>query len=209
MIFAVLPVKDPARAKDRLSPRLSPVERAALARSMYEHVLAALLSARGIDRILVATSDPAPAAHAPRGGALVLEETTQLSHSHSADAAARHALALGATTVVLLAIDTPFVTPAEIESLLTPPLPHLRIVPDQAGTGTNALVRTPPDCIASRFGPGSFEAHLQQARDRGLACEVLRPRGLVFDVDTPEDYDRFLSTGGPPGWQDVGYDDTP
>jgi 2-phospho-L-lactate guanylyltransferase len=193
VIFAVLPVKDPARAKLRLSPRLSPVDRAALARSMYEHVLTALLSARGLDRILVATSDPDTAGHARRSGALVLQESAQISHSHSADTAARHALSLGAVTVLSLPIDIPLVTAAEIESLVAPPLPDLRIVPDAAGTGTNCLVRTPPLCIDSRFGPGSFEAHLQQARERGLSLEILRPPGVVFDVDTPEDLARCPS----------------
>lgn len=193
MIFAVLPVKDPARAKLRLSPRLSPADRAALARSMYEHVLAALLAARGIDCILVATSDRATAGHARRAGALVLEETAQFSHSHSADAAARHAESLGAATVVSLPIDIPLVTASEIESLVAAPLPALRIVPDAAGTGTNCLVRTPPLCIESRFGPGSFEAHLQQARERGLTYEIVQPPGVVFDVDTPDDLDRCPS----------------
>ena len=37
MIFAVLPVKDPAHAKNRLGAVLSPAERASLARSMYQH----------------------------------------------------------------------------------------------------------------------------------------------------------------------------
>jgi 2-phospho-L-lactate guanylyltransferase len=193
VIFAVLPVKDPARAKLRLSPALSIAERAALARSMYERVLAVLLAARGIDRTLVATSDSETAGYARRSGALVLEEATQVSHSHSADQAARHASALGAATVVSLPIDIPLVTAAEIESLVAPPLPALRIVPDAAGTGTNCLVRTPPLCIASCFGPGSFEAHLRQARERGLTYEILQPPGVVFDVDTPEDLVRCPS----------------
>lgn len=188
MIFAVLPVKDPARAKQRLAGVLSPGDRAALAHSMYRRVLDALRAARGLDRILVVTSD---ASIVPTG-VLVLEETDQISHSESADRAARHAASLGAATVVSLPIDLPLVTAAEIESLVAPPLPDLRIVPDAAGTGTNCLVRTPPLCIEARFGPGSFGLHLRQARERGLRVEVLRPPGIVFDVDTPEDYQRLL-----------------
>jgi len=57
---------------------------------------------------------------------------------------------------------------------------------------TNALLRTPPDVIESRFGPGSFAAHLEQARMRGVRADVARPAGLMFDIDTPEDVAELL-----------------
>ena len=67
------------------------------------------------------------------------------------------------------------------------------VVPSSDGTGTNALVRTPPNCIESRFGPGSFRAHLDQALSKGLSAEVLRLPGLMFDIDTPEDVAELLA----------------
>jgi 2-phospho-L-lactate guanylyltransferase len=66
------------------------------------------------------------------------------------------------------------------------------IVPSSDGAGTNALLRTPPDIIESRFGPGSFEAHWSQAQARGVPVEVARPAGLMFDIDTPEDVAELL-----------------
>lgn len=193
MIFAILPVKSPHRAKQRLSSLLSPLERASLARAMYEEVITALTNCRGIDRLLVVTADPYTSQHARSLGAIILEERRQLSHSQSADAAARRAIALGATTALSLPIDIPLVTPGEIDDLVAHPLPGLRIVPDQTGAGTNALVRTPPDAIDSHFGPGSFEAHLQQARERRLPVQILRPPGIVFDIDTPEDVAEYVT----------------
>ena len=188
MTFAILPVKDPCRAKERLAGVLGPAEREALARAMYHHVIEVLCAARGFDRIVVVTSDAATAADARRRGAAVFQEPEQLSHSRSADDAARRAAQLGAATVVLLPIDLPLVTAAEIEGLLAAaPRPGVLIVPSADGTGTNAVVRTPPDAIASRFGPGSFAAHLAEARARGVPVVVARPPGVVFDVDTPED----------------------
>ncbi len=68
------------------------------------------------------------------------------------------------------------------------------MVPSSDGTGTNALVRTPPDCIESRFGPGSFRAHLDQALSKGFHAEVLRIPGLMFDIDTPEDVAELLAS---------------
>lgn len=192
MIFALLPVKAPANAKQRLSALLAPDQRERLARLMYEEVLETLCSARGFDRVVVVTSDEAAANHARRAGALVFEETEQRSHSHSADHAARRAMSLGATTVLLAPIDVPLVTAEELEDLAARARRGIVIVPSSDGAGTNALLRTPPDIIESRFGPGSFEAHMSQALARGVPAEVARPTGLMFDIDTPEDVAELL-----------------
>ena len=101
---------------------------------------------------------------------------------------------LGALTVLLVPIDVPTVTPADFTRLAAATRPGLVVVPSADGTGTNALVRTPPDCIESRFGPGSFRAHLDQARSKGVPADVLRVPGLMFDIDTPEDVAEFLAS---------------
>ena len=193
MIFALLPVKAPRNAKQRLAGLLSAPEREALARAMFEEVLDALCAARGLDGIVVATSDERTARHARGSGALVFEEQEQLGHSHSANAAARRAMALGARTVLMLPIDVPLVTPTEIEDLVAMARPGVVIVPSLDGTGTNALLLTPPDVIESAFGPGSFERHLERARAGGAPVEVARPPGMVLDIDTPEDIAELLA----------------
>lgn len=193
MTFGVLPVKAPGNAKQRLSTLLSAPEREALARAMFEEVLAALLAARGLDAVAVATCDRQIAGRAQLAGAVVFLENGQRSHSDSADAAARRAMALGATSVVLLPVDVPLVRSSEIEALAAAaPRPGVLIVPSQDGTGTNALVRTPPDAIPSCFGPGSFRLHLDAAQAKGLRAEVARPPGITFDLDTPDDVAELL-----------------
>jgi len=184
-------------AKQRLNGSLSPSQRESLARLMFEEVLSTLCAVRGLDRIIVATSDRAVGDHATRSGAIVFEESEQLGHSHSADAASRRAMSCGAATILLLPIDVPLVTRAEIEELIEAAQvegakPRVIVVPSLDGTGTNALVRTPPDAIPSCFGPGSFRAHLDRARERGVPVTVKRPRGLLFDIDTPEDVEELF-----------------
>jgi 2-phospho-L-lactate guanylyltransferase len=61
------------------------------------------------------------------------------------------------------------------------------IVPDRHGTGTNALVLTPPDAIAPSFGPGSFARHVALAEAAGVPHRVERVSALELDVDTPGD----------------------
>jgi 2-phospho-L-lactate/phosphoenolpyruvate guanylyltransferase len=193
MIFAILPVKSPHNAKQRLTGFLPVEQREALARVLYRQTLAALRQAEGIDRVVVATSDLEVADHARCSGALVFEEGEQVSHSVSADAACLRAMQIGASTVLLVPIDVPTATPADFSQLAASAHPGLIVVPSSDGTGTNALVRTPPDCIQSRFGPGSFRAHLDQALSKGLPADVLRLPGLMFDIDTPEDVAEFLA----------------
>jgi 2-phospho-L-lactate guanylyltransferase len=187
MIFALLPVKAPQNAKQRLSNYLSPGQREALARAMFEEVLATLRTVDGLDRVVVVTSDETAKRRARGCGFDVFEEREQLGHSHSADRAVLHAMELGATSVILLPIDVPLVTKADIESLVAEAGSGLVIVPSGDGTGTNALVRTPPSVIKSCFGPGSFRAHVSQAEALNVPVKVLRPEGIVFDIDTPED----------------------
>jgi 2-phospho-L-lactate guanylyltransferase len=193
LIFAILPVKSPQNAKQRLRGFLAVEHRETLARMLYRQTLAALCQAQGIDRVVVATSDAEVADHARSLGALVFEENQQVSHSVSADAACLRAMEMGASTVLLVPIDVPTVTPADFSQLAASARPGVIVVPSSDGTGTNALVRTPPNCIESRFGPGSFRAHLDQARSKGLDADVLRLPGLMFDIDTPEDVAELLA----------------
>lgn len=193
MIFAILPVKSPYNAKQRLKEFLPAEQRETLAKILYRQTLSALRQAEGIDRVVVATSDPEFAGHARQSGAIVFEEIEQISHSASADAACLRAIQMGASTAMLVPIDVPTVTPSDFTQLAKAAHPGLIIVPSADGTGTNALVRTPPDCIESRFGPGSFRAHCDQALAKGLQVDVLRLPGLMFDIDTPEDVAEFLA----------------
>jgi 2-phospho-L-lactate guanylyltransferase len=193
MIFALLPVKAPKNAKQRLSGFYTPEQRERLARAMFEEVLATLCAVEGLGRVVVVTSDEVAADRARTLGAEVFTETEQQSHSLSADAAAQRALELGASTVILLPIDVPLVTREEIESLIAEAAPGVIVVPSADGTGTNALVRTPPGAIESRFGPDSFRKHVGQAEAAGIPLKVMRPPGLTFDIDTPEDIAELLA----------------
>jgi 2-phospho-L-lactate guanylyltransferase len=193
LIFAVLPVKSPQAAKQRLRGLLSAEQREMLARMLYRQTLATLCRASGIDRIAVATSDSEIADHARRSGALVFDESEQVSHSVSADAACLRAIKLGAKTALLIPIDVPLATPADFSRLAAAARPGVIVVPSADGTGTNALARMPPDVIGSRFGPGSCQAHLEQARSKNVHAEILPLRGLMFDIDTPEDIFQLLA----------------
>ena len=65
--------------------------------------------------------------------------------------------------------------------------PGVAVVPDRHGTGTNALLLSPPDVIAPSFGEGSRRRHLREALDSGITPAVEPLVSLGLDVDTPGD----------------------
>jgi 2-phospho-L-lactate guanylyltransferase len=191
VIAAVLPVKSPADSMRRLSGLLSHVEREELVRKLFHQALDSLSAVSELDLLIVVATEPSFIDAARCAGAGVLVETVQLGHSHSAERGVEMAIGLGAETLLAAPIDVPLATAADYEALLGAsrriPSPGLLIVPSSDGTGTNALVRKPPDVIPSQFGVSSFERHLSSGQAAGATVQVLHPPGITLDLDTPED----------------------
>ena len=136
------------------------------------------------------TSEPAAEAIGRGYGARVLHDDEQAGQSAAAEIGLRHAIEAGATRALLVPGDCPALDPAELGALLTRRVAgpaEVVIVPDRHGTGTNALLLTPPDAIAPAFGPGSRERHEAAATQAGVAYTVEPLPSLVLDVDTAED----------------------
>ena len=95
----------------------------------------------------------------------------------------------GIERALLVPGDCPLLDPGELDALLDHPAGErsVLIVPDRHGTGTNALLLTPPDVLAPSFGPDSRERHLAEAAAAGVPAEVVELESLALDIDTPED----------------------
>jgi 2-phospho-L-lactate guanylyltransferase len=193
--LAVLPMKTLSEAKRRLRHQLSPGERRALVEAMFSDVLVALRRATAIDRIVVVSADHTAQQIAAGYGASVTDDDER-GHNRAATTGVRTALELGADRVLMVPGDCPALSPADIDALIARPAGRrsLLIVPDRHGTGTNALLLTPPDALAPSFGPGSRTRHLEQAQAAGLEAEVVEVASLAVDVDTPEDLETLQET---------------
>jgi 2-phospho-L-lactate/phosphoenolpyruvate guanylyltransferase len=185
--LAILPVKSFPQAKQRLSPGLEPPVRRQLAEVMLEDVILAL-AASSLDEVIVVAAGAAPAALAQRHGARVITDNGQ-GHNEAARLGVQEALRARAERVIMVPGDCPALDPSELDELLARAIaaPSLIIVPDRHGTGTNALVITPPDAIDPAFGPGSCQRHVRLAEEAGIAHEVVVVPSLALDIDTPED----------------------
>jgi 2-phospho-L-lactate guanylyltransferase len=187
--IAVLPVKRWQEAKQRLGEGLTAGERKALAEAMLIDVLVALRRAQRVDQVLVVTGEPAAVALAEGYEAEALDDPADAGHSAAADLGVREAIRRNAHRVLLVPGDCPAVEPRELDALIEAAgdAPEVVVVPDRHGTGTNALLLTPPDVIAPAFGPGSCDRHAKAARGARAECRVDAVPSLSYDVDTLED----------------------
>jgi 2-phospho-L-lactate guanylyltransferase len=190
--LAILPVKSLKEAKQRLESGLEAGPRRLLAEAMLSDVLVALRRAQSVDRVLVVSSDHTAQQIAGAYGAALLSEDDH-GHNDAAERGVKQALRQGVDRALLVPGDCPLLDPTEVDRLIAhpAPAPSVLIVPDRHGTGTNALLLTPPDAMASSFGPGSCERHAAAAAAAGIHHEVVPVPTLGLDVDTPEDLEEL------------------
>jgi 2-phospho-L-lactate guanylyltransferase len=186
--LAVLPIKNFTEAKQRLESVLTPGPRRALAEAMFSDVLTALRRSSAVEDILVVTRDHGAQQIGGGHGALVLDDD-EPGQSAAAALGVRYAIEHEYERVVLVPGDCPMLSPGDVDALIAQAQgsPSALIVADRHGTGTNALVLTPPDSLAPAFGPDSRERHVANAEAAGTTFELVSVPSLELDIDTPDD----------------------
>jgi 2-phospho-L-lactate guanylyltransferase len=185
----LLPIKDLKNAKQRLAGTLTPEERFGLATAMLGDTVRAVKGVRLAQDIFVITNYEPAIRMAQENGWKILREERQISESDSVDTASRICSESGVTGLLRLPLDLPLVRSSDIDDLLTVECsaPALVIVPSRDGTGTNAILRTPPVLFPSHFGNGSFAKHLAEAERAEAQVIVRRNARLEMDVDDESD----------------------
>lgn len=190
-LWAIVPVKRLRRSKSRLAGVLEPAARAALIGGFLQRMLAELRQVEGLAATLVVSPDPVVWAIAQRQAVLLLKEERPLGLNSAVQQATAVAVADGATGVLVLPADLPFLGAADVAQMLAGrpfSQPTLVIAGDAQAEGTNALLVTSPDQFTFQYGPGSFQRHLQEAERWAMATEIVNSPGLQFDLDTEEDW---------------------
>lgn len=194
-MWLVIPVKDFAGAKQRLSGCLSPGERAELYQAMLEDVLECAGQIKTLDEIVLVTRDPMAMKLAGESGARVLREPANRSHTEAVRFAVDQLLKDGVGTMLTLPGDVPLVTTAEVNALIDAHAgaAAFTIAPSHDCKGSNAVMCTPPDIIPLEFGPDSYYPHLEQVRRIGIEPDVVSLPGIALDIDTPDDLANFAA----------------
>jgi len=192
MRVVAVPVKSLSRAKTRLSPALTGLERGALTLAMLEDVLDAALSVPGWETWVVSPDEVALEIAAGRGARPIPEAKPPLANAiRQVETKAKDD---GATALAVLPADVPLVTVDTLHEALRT-LGAVVLARSADGSGTSLLLRRPPRAIPARFGPDSFRRHVELAQARGLPVSIVERRELSFDVDRPDDILTLLADG--------------
>jgi 2-phospho-L-lactate guanylyltransferase len=192
MRVVAVPVKSLSRAKTRLSPALTGLERGALTLAMLEDVLDAALSVPGWETWVISPDEVALEIAAGRGARPIPEARPPLANAiRQVETKAKQE---GANALAVLPADVPLVTADTLHEALRT-LGAVVLARSADGSGTSLLLRRPPRAIPARFGPDSFRRHVELAETRGLPVSVVERRELSFDVDRPDDILTLLADG--------------
>jgi 2-phospho-L-lactate/phosphoenolpyruvate guanylyltransferase len=198
--WAVVPIRGLETAKTRLGGDLDAEERVDLVIDLLARTLRATRDSKRVAGTIVVTMDPVAAGIARDHDAVGLVE--RAPGLDAAITAARSvAIARGATAVLVLPADLPAIDSAAVDAIVDdsaralapadegtdlPARGIVAIVGDRHGTGTNALLISPPALIEPAFGPASRARHGAAAIVAGATLlELGGP--LSLDVDTGDD----------------------
>lgn len=206
IIWAIIPVKPLRDSKSRLSHILSPDDRAALTSRLLRNTLNVLRQVHDIHRTLVVSRDPAVLKLARQYEAVTFGESDKQDLNLALTRATHIAVAQRAESVLILPSDLPFLTPEDVEMMITGSDPnalngngnghgfrsrHVAVCPDHNNEGTNALLVCPPTSFTFQYGPNSFELHLEEAARLGMDRRIIHTPGIKFDLDTEKDWETF------------------
>jgi 2-phospho-L-lactate guanylyltransferase len=193
----LVPVKNLANAKQRLSSVLGPEARQELAQAMCADVLETLARWRQRPAVAVVTGDPFASDLAAGLGFEVIADDVNPGETGAIEMATAFCRERGADHTLVIPADIPLIESGELEKIVDSAPPEGAVlVPDAAGRGTNAALRAPADLLPLRFGNDSFLPHLTAAKATGLPCVVLNLPGIALDVDRPEDLQELAAAGG-------------
>jgi 2-phospho-L-lactate guanylyltransferase len=183
----LVPVKDLANAKQRLSSVLSQPARTELARAMLQDVIEVLAEFGGDDGALV-TSDPFAIDLAASRDFEVIRDDANVSETDAIRMATGVCERRGIQSTLVIPADIPLIAAAEIRTIYTKaPAIGSVLVPAQDGRGTNAILRRPAGLFSLQFGNDSFVPHRAAAKSTGHGCVELSLPGIGLDIDTEED----------------------
>lgn len=196
----ILPVKPFDDAKERLATGLSSEQRRLIAEAMVRDVVAALARAREVDGVVVISAEPKLAEIAgDLADAVIPDQRT--GHSDAAKSGVTWAIENAFDRVVMLPGDCPLLDATELDELIERTREdriEFAVIPDRMGTGTNALVISPPDAVEPSFGPDSRQRHIAMGLAASRRVAEHEVPSLALDLDTAEDLMELaerLSTG--------------
>jgi 2-phospho-L-lactate guanylyltransferase len=192
-LAVIVPVK--SAGKSRLSPILSAEERRALSESLFKGIMGTLSKSNLLAACHVVSSDPGVLGLASSLGVRTVREERDLGVNEAVRSGMMDAKE--SSEFLVLPSDLPLLGTADVNEVLRLREAGIRAVvsPSAAFDGTNALLFPRRPRFPLSFDNSSFWNHLAGASRLGLPVGICARKGIMFDVDTPEDLRRLARSG--------------
>lgn len=187
MLWALVPLKQLTRSKQRLGAVLAPEERKGLVLAMAHDVLTVIRQHAAIDGVLLVSRAPEAEKIAEECEVELFRESERADLSGALTEASRHVVSQhGASATLVIPSDVPLIRDDDIAAVLAQH-DSITVVPDVSGEGTNALLLSPPDIIAYAFGEQSFRHHTESSSAAGVTPTIVKNLRMSQDIDVPDD----------------------
>ena len=196
-LVIIIPCRGLQSGKQRLSTRLDPIARGDLNRWLLTNtVYAASAALNDPRRCIVVSPDPDARRLAGSLGIGIIDEPPGIGLNAALALARLKVCQAGADVVIVLPVDLPLLDAAIVRALVAESMRAVAagralIAPDRAATGTNALALDARLTFAFQFGADSCAHHYAEANRHGLGLTRYTIPQLAFDLDWPDDYDRW------------------
>jgi len=191
-LWAVIPVKNLASAKQRLKDCLGP-RREDFTLAMLEDVLAAVADSKAVAGTVVVTSDPKVADLAAEQGFVVAGEQGYDGLNAAIERGVSAVRRLGGGRIVVLPSDIPLLTGAELDRVIdtfdrqmgNTDDGAVGISPSSDAGGTNCLILGVRKAFTFQYGPDSYSIHCDFARAEHRNVLTVPSQAISLDIDEP------------------------
>jgi 2-phospho-L-lactate guanylyltransferase len=194
--FAIVPVKRFENGKTRLSSLLSLDERIVLSSYMLEYTLQVLCSSPSLKRVVVVSVDRYAEEITSKYGARFLREQNQSGVNSAIALADKYCTQENAEATIVIPYDLPLLDTIDISMAIDLAQYETRCIvisPSLRYDGTNLLLRKPPSVMRTFYDIDSYKMHVKTAISLDLPVKYLLSRGIMHDLDTPEDTMRLAN----------------
>jgi 2-phospho-L-lactate/phosphoenolpyruvate guanylyltransferase len=188
--FAIVPIKRFENAKTRLSSILDTDDRIRLSLLMLEDTLQILSAVHSLSQLITVSADKRVGEIAVKYGANFLLEEKERGVNSAVALADSYCMKKAADATMVIPHDLPLLDSTDISKACELAENESRcivICPSLRYDGTNMLLRKPPSIIATFYDADSYNMHVKAAIRLGIPVKRLLSKGLMHDIDTPED----------------------
>lgn len=190
-IFAIIPVSRFKHAKTRLSPKLTPLERENLLKSMLKDVTNALKNC--VLGVVVISSDEGVLNYVKELEVIPIKEEG-VTDLNGALQQAIDWCSTRADQVLIVPSDVPLIKKEYVEEMISMGETSDIVIAPAKGGGTNAML-CPVNGMEMLFGECSFFEHIKMAESMNWSVNIYDSFYMALDVNTAEDLGEIMLHG--------------